>query len=183
MARRPKRQYRRSGRAGGFRKYIRGNVDEVLQLGTLATRTLVAQVFDESVEEKTYLSSVRATWTMSKFSPAVGIGPIMVGLAHSDYSAAEIEQFIENTGSWKQGDLINQEIGQRRIRVVGIFDTPDDAGDSVVLNDGKPIRTKLGWMLTTGQSVDQWAYNLGSAAVATTDLAIHLQGKANLWPR
>ncbi len=183
MARRARGSYRRKAYSRGFKNYIRGNVDEVLQLGTLASRTLVAQVFDESVEEKTYLSSVKATWTLSKFSPAVGIGPIMVGLAHSDYSAAEIEQFIENTGSWKQGDLINQEIGQRRIRVVGVFDTPVDAGDSAVLNDGKPIRTKLGWILTTGQTVDQWAYNLGTAAVATTDPAIHLQGKANLWPR
>ncbi len=143
----------------------------------------MAQVFDESVEEKTFLSSVRAAWTLSKFSPAVGIGPIQVGLAHSDYSASEIEAWIENTGSWKQGDLINQEVAQRRIRSVGIFETPADAGDSVTLNDGKPIRTKLGWILTTGQTVDVWAYNLGTAAVATTDPAVHLQGKANLWPR
>ncbi len=166
-----------------FRAYLRGNVDEVLALSTLASLTLISAVFDEVVEEQCWVSSVRGTWAMQRFTAQTDDGPIMVGLAHSDYTDAEIEAFIENTGSWSRGDLVAQEVGKRKIRVVGIFQTPALAAEASVLNDGKPITTKCGWMLTTGQTLRFWAYNLGTSALATTDPRLELQGHANLWPR
>ncbi len=171
---------RRRGRR--YRRYIRGNIDEKMSLGTLAGNTLVAQAFAESVEEKTFVSSIDVAWALLGLNPAVGDGPIVVGVSHSDYTAAEIEGFIENTGSWSEGDMITQrEIGRRLIKIVGIFHN-DTATTTEVLNDGRKLRTKLNWVLTTGDTLDLWAYNSGSSALDTTVAQLHINGHANLWP-
>ncbi len=173
-------------RGGGRRrmgKYLRGSIDEDLDLGTLGTKDVVLAAFDETVNERTLVSSIVLTWTLSNFTPIASAGPILVGVAHGDYTAAQIEEYIENTGSWNEGSMIGQEQANRKIRRVGIFDTPDAATDSSVLNDGKSIKTKLNWILNQGETLNQWAYNLGTAALATTDPRVHMAGHANLWPR
>ncbi len=165
-------------------RYIRGNVDENLSVGTLAAGTLISAVFDETVNERTLVSSVVASWSLSNMTPAEGVGLLVVGVAHSDYTDAEIEAYIENTGSWNEGDKIQQrEVGKRLIRRVGQFAAPSAAVSAVTLNDGKPIKTKLNWILLQGQTLRYWAYNQGTAAFATTDPDVRLQGHANLWPR
>ncbi len=168
----------------GRRKYLKGILTEDMQLGTLASKALVAQISSDTVVESTWLSSVKCTWAISDLTPADGAGPIMVGVAHSDYSATEIEEFIENANSWNEGDLVAQEIAKRKIRIVGIL-VPEVAGavGDGRLNDGKPITTKCGWILTTGNGVDIWAYNMGDVALGTTDPQVSVNGHANLWPR
>ncbi len=165
-------------------RYIKGNVDEELQLGTLSARTAVSVLFDESVIERTLVSSLVATYSIDAFTQGTDDGPIMVGVAHSDYTSSEIEEWIENTGSWNEGDLVQmREVGKRLIRKVGIFRNPDAATGSEVLNFGRPIKTRLKWLLTTGQTLRLWAYNLGNGNLATTDPNIHCEGHVNLWPR
>ncbi len=161
---------------GKRRRYLAGVVDEDLALTTLASLDVVAGIFDNVVNERTFCSSVDATWNRS--GGTIGEGPIIVGLAHSDYSPAEIEEFIENTGSWNEGDLVNQEIAKRKIRIVGAF--PGDAADEG-LSDGEKIHTKTKWVLLQGQSLQQWAYNR-SAGALTTGSAILTEGVAHLWP-
>ncbi len=163
-------------------KYIKGSVDESLLLTTLAARTLVSAPFDETVEERTLISSLVATYAMGDFTVGSDIGPIMVGIAHSDYTAAEVEEVIEATNSWTEGDLVAQEVARRKVRIIGIFSMPA-AGADAVLNEGKPIKSKLNWILNAGDTLDLWAYNLGASPVATTVPDIHCQGHANLWPR
>ncbi len=175
MAKHPKR-----GRK--FRKYLRGNADEQVDLTTLATLTLANAPFDDVVFNRTWVSTLIARWAMSNWTPIADVGPIMVGVAHSDYSKAEIEEFIENTASWNEGNLVQQEIAKRKIKIVGILENPADVNATAVLNDGKPIRTKCNWILMEGQTLQAWAYNLGTAAVATTVPRLRVQGHANLWP-
>ncbi len=166
-------------------RYIRGNVDEELSLGTLAGRTLVSQIFDDSVNERTLITSIVATWTLSDMTDGADIGPILVGVAHSDYTATEMEEFIENTGSWDEGNLVSREVANRKVRMVGQFGTPGGASSSgtMVLGDGKPIKTKLNWILNQGQTLDFWAYNLGDNALATTVPILQVEGHANLFPK
>ncbi len=165
-------------------RYIRGNVDENLGLGTLGAGTAVSVSFDETVNERTLVSSLVASWSLSNWTPINDVGPIVVGVAHSDYTDAEIQAYLDNTGSWNEGDKIQQrEVGRRLIRRVGQFEIPDDAQSAVVLNDGKPIKTKLNWILLQGQTLRYWAMNQGTAAIATTNPDVRLQGHANLWPR
>ncbi len=160
---------------------MKGVVDEEVPLGALAAKTLISAVFDETVLEKTRISSIVATWALNNWTPLAERGPIQVGLAHSDYSDAEVEEWIENAGSWNRGDKVSQEIARRLVRSVGIFDAASLAAGDAVLNDGRPIKTKLNWTLITGQTLRLWAYNLGVVAVGTTDPNVLLSGHANLW--
>jgi len=166
-----------------FRRYLRGNIQEDLDLGTLAAQTPVSALFDETVQERTLVSSIDVLWSMTDWTITTDAGPIIVGVAHSDYTDAEIEAYIENTGSWDEGDKVqSREIAKRLIRHVGVFDVAI-TNEISTLNDGKPIKTKLNWILTQGQTLRVWAYNQGQAAVATTTANVHLQGVAHLWPR
>ncbi len=175
MAKHGKRKYRR---------YIRGAIDKRMALGTLGADTVIGANFDGSVNERTFVSSIVAAWTMDEFTPASDDGPIIVGIAHSDYSDAEIEAWIENAaGSWNEGDLVAQEVGKRKIRRVGVFNDPASANQNVALIEGRMLKTKCNWILLQGQTVKLWAYNAGSSALATTDPTVHVQGHANLWPR
>lgn len=158
-------------------KYIRGSVDEELALTTLASKTVVGTTFDETVQERTLVSSIVANWSGKDFT--AGEGPIMVGVAHGDYSDAEIEAVIESTGSWNEGDKVAQEVSKRLVRRIGVLSLAD--GDPV-LNDGKPMKTKLNWILNQGVFLKIWAYNMGSGALTTGGI-VQAEGHANLWPR
>ncbi len=163
---------------------MKGTFEEVLGLSTLATKTLVKQDFADDVSESTWCSSIVASWSLGELTPATNDGPILVGIAHDDYVAAEIEDFVEATTSWDVGNLVQQEVAKRKIRIIGTFRVPAGGPtEVVVLNDGKPIRTKCNWMLETGQGLAMWAYNMGDSALATTNPQVHAAGHANLWPR
>ncbi len=174
-----KRKPSRRGRS--MANYVRGAVDEELDLGTLAARTLISTPFDEVARERLKVTSVIATYSLSDVTVATGDGPVLIGLAHSDYSDPEIEAYIENSGSWDQGDLTQQEVSRRKIRRIGVFESKDLAAEVAVLNDGKPIKTKLNWIMKTGQTVDLWAYNMGSSAFATTNPTLRAAGHANIF--
>ncbi len=163
-------------------KYLKGNVDERLDIGTLAGATLVLSTFDDAVVERMLVSSLKATWSLSDVTALENAGPLLVGIAHSDYTAAEIEEVIEAVGSWDEGNKITQERMRRQVRIVGQF-SDQGALRTQVLNEGRPITTKLNWILTTGDTLDVWAYNLGTAAFSTTDPQIHVEGHVNLWAR
>ncbi len=163
-------------------KYIRGSIDEDLDLGTLAAKTLIAGAFDESANQRMLVSSIVATWTLDGM--VAGQGPILFGIAHSDYDSPEIEAVIENTGSWDEGNKVAQEIAKRQVRIIGTMVGPMDTGtDDVVWNDGKPVKTKLNWILNTSDTLDLWAYNLSTAALTTAAPVLRASGHANLWPR
>ncbi len=165
-----------------YRRYIAGMCDETLVISTLASRVVVSAPFDESVSETAWLSSIKAIWSLNGVTVGDNVGPLLVGVAHEDYTAAEIEAFIENTGSWSEGDMVAQEVAKRKIRMVGTFGQAGVALGWDVLNEGKPIRTKLNWIVTTGQGLQLWAYNLGSQPFTTTSPDLHVEGKVNIWP-
>ncbi len=158
-------------------RYLRGRIDEGLSLGTLAAKTLVVDTWDQTVSERTLVSSIVSAWSIDELTDDQG--PIMIGVAHSDYTAAEIEEVIENAGSWDEGNKIDQERAKRLVRTVGIFAV--GGGEDQALNDGKPIKTKLNWILSAGDTLDMWAYNMSAAALSTTVPIVQAQGHANLW--
>lgn len=164
-----------------FRAYLKGKIDITMGLGALGAKAVTTFTNPDVLDETAWITSVRAVYTLSGFTPAAGDGPIYVGVAHSDYAIAEIEAWIENLGSWERGDKISQEIARRKIRQVGILVPPADTAAATSLNDGKPITTKCNWALTTGDTVKVWAYNAGGSPI-TTGSAVHVLGHANLWP-
>ncbi len=179
MARKGRKQYRRKRRA--LDDYLPGAVSVKLDVGALSAKKAVSQVFPDTVTERTRISSIRASYTLDEYTAGVDDGPVMVGIAHSDYTAQQIEDWIEQLDSWDVGALVSREISKRLIRKVGIFKNPADATGSSVLNDGRPIRTKLNWPLNTGETLQLWAYNLGASNLAGTNPNLSCEGKANLW--
>lgn len=161
--------------------YLPGNIDIDLGLGTLPTKSGVP-IDTQVVGEKRRVSSIKVTYTLSDWQVASNAGPVLVCVAHSDYTQAEIDAWIERTGAWSQADLIAEEVRRRKIRRIGIFPIPSVDGDSTVLNDGKPISTKLNWTLLTGQGLKFHCYNLGTANLIGSSNA-NFQGVAHLWPQ
>ncbi len=164
-------------------KYIRGTIDESTSFAGLAAKDVGTAIFDQVVIDRSLISSIVAIYSLRSFTPVANAGPILIGVAHSDYTGAEIEEFLETTDSWDEGNKVEQEVSKRLIRRIGTIDTPDDAADTSVLNDGKPIKTKLNWILNQGQTLQLWVYNLGSVDVMTTTPVVDIAGHANLWPR
>ncbi len=163
-----------------FRNYIRGSVDIDQSLSTLAADTAVLAA-TQVVAERTRVSSVKATYSISDQTPGANEGPIVVGVAHSDYSLAEIEAWLESTSSWDAANLVEKEVQGRKIRQIGVLDVPGGVGEAYALNDGKPITTKLNWILTTGQGLNFWFYNSGSSPISTSAPNGKVIGQANLW--
>ncbi len=159
-----------------FRRYIGGAFELTNSLGGLADGDVVGGTPSQSVTEEAWLSSIKATFALR--NSTAGEGPIVFGIAHSDYSDAEIEEYLENTGSWDAGDLVQQEIAKRKIRRIGVF---DGEGSEEKYNEGRSTRIKCGWMLFTGDNFKIWMWNKSGASL-TSGAAVMVEGKANLWP-
>ena len=164
-----------------YRKYLKGQVQVSHLLTSIQPKSLTGTQLGDSVTEKAWLSSIKCEWSLANWSPGVGDGPIVCGVAHSDYSDAEIEEWVENLGSWEAHDLIMQERSRRKIRQVAVIPTPGATSAAIVLNDGKPIHTKCGFMLGSGQTLRVWTYNRGTSALVDGAI-MDVMGHANLWP-
>ncbi len=170
---------RRRGR--NMSRYLKGIASEKMLLGTLAASTGIKENWDDSVDEASIVTSIVGSWALGNWSVATNVGPIAFGVAHSDYSQAEIESWYEATSSWDQGDLVAKEVANRKIRLIGIFAGAGVAVANIPFNDGKEVKTKLNWTLATGQTLALWAYNTGSTAVGGTDPSVNFSGHANIF--
>lgn len=101
------------------------------------------------------------------------------GLAHSDYSAAEIEECLEAQGSIDIGDKVAQEQANRLVRRIGtIAGSTGAAGSGNVYNLGQPVKTRLNWLIGIGDTISIWVRN-SSGVVWTTGSSVGAVG--HLW--
>ncbi len=159
-------QKRRPIRKRRMRGYRKLPVDAEALGGTVAADDVTATLFTPVMTEERRITSAELTWTWEGVT--AGNGPIVVGLAHSDYSAAEIEECLEAAGAWDEGDKVAQEQANRLVRVVGTF------GDGTVaqeLNDGKPVKTKLNWLIATGDTLQIFIWNRGDVLDTGSEVA------------
>ena len=163
-----------------MRKYLKGMVDDSHIIGSLATRSLSSQIFDDVVDERTLITSLEVAASLAQWSPTQNTGPVRFGVAHSDYSDNEIEAYLETTDSWSSGDLIANEIARRKIRTMGVFDNPPTLADIVTMWDGAKKKFKLNWILNTGQTLRMWSYNEGTVAIVGNPI-MKMSGHANLF--
>ncbi len=161
MARKPKRRFNlRKVRATGE-----------LALATLASDTAIAVGLTGASVNPYRLQSINATWGVRALT--AGEGPVTIGIAHSDYSVTEIKECLEATSSIDLGNKVEQERSNRLVRVIGTV-----LAQEPMLNDGKPIRTKLNWLISVGFEADMFAYNEFTGAL-TTGAVVHMSG--DLW--
>ncbi len=130
-------------------------------LATLANVTVVAGALVGTADGAYRLMSTRLVWSLK--SSTAGDGPIVVGLAHNDYTVGEIKEAIEAGSAISIGNKVANEQAGRLVRIVGIF--PGLSTDEV-LNDGRPVKTKLNWAIPIGSSVNVFAYNDSGATLA-----------------
>ncbi len=90
-------------------------------------------------------------------------GPVVVGICHSDYTVTEIKEAIEQIDALDIGNLKAQEEANRLVRVLGIF----SGAVNQYLNDGRPIKTRLNWLLPAGASVCFFIYNEDASPLTT----------------
>ncbi len=96
-----------------------------------------------------------------------------MGFAHSDYSVTEIKECLE-TLNIDPGNKVAQERAKRLIRIVGTF----GSNANEALNDGKPISTKLNWLITEAFQVNFFVFNDDTVALTTGSL-VNFTG--NMW--
>ncbi len=162
--------------------YVKGIINHVLSLGTLAGRTLVGSALSDTLGEVSTITSVVARYSLRSYTPADDDGPILCGFAHADYTDAEIEEVLEVVDSWNRSNKIDLERSRRLVRQIGVFEpNAADPLAPMALNDGKPIKTKINWTMQSGQTLRFWCYNLGTSALATTVPDFFVNGHANIF--
>ncbi len=165
-----------------FSKYISGAINQEIEMADpFAGKKFIGENVAQTVVDTTRVTTVRNTYSMNNFTPGADIGPFQVYVAHGNYTDAEVEEFIEQATSWDLGDMVAKEIRSRRIRLIGVFENPKAVAETARLNDGRPITTKLNWVLAEGDTVKFGLYNSGGIAATTTVINLHVFGKANLW--
>ncbi len=155
----------------GRRRRRRGvrmlKVSELISLGALGAGAMISGVFDSTVDDTTYLLSIEAVWSLAEHT--VGQGPIVVGVAHSDYTSSEIGAWFAAAGAWDRGNLVAGEVNTRKIRQAGVFNGNEV---SETLNDGRAIKTKLGFSVSPGDTLQTWALNQDTSPLTTGSLVL-----------
>ncbi len=140
-----------------------------LPLGTLGSVTVVKQDLTVPYEQSFHVISVDCQFSLSKFENNSSDGPIICGYNHSDYTVGEVGEALD-TPVASPGNKVEQEKNRRWVRRVGSLVMPgvqDATIQSAVLNDGKPIRTKLNWTIDEDDSLEVFAFNAGSSGLTT----------------
>ncbi len=147
-----------------------------LAVGALATKDVISGNASASPTIGLRVMSVVATYTWSNLG-ASDDDALEFGWAHSDYSAAEIEEALEASATMDAGDKIAQEQANRLVRLIGTISgaLAGAQGGGQGFNDGKPMKTRLNWLLTPGDTMDIWVRN-GSGTVYTTGSSLQVVG-------
>lgn len=143
------------------------------QLAILAPTTgaITTVTLSDSVINRMFLLSGK--WVVALRDNTPLDGPIFFGVAHSDYTDAEILEWYNAQGNWDQGDLVAREQGRRKCRKVCIF-AGELANEKV--NNGMEVTTPLKFIVEEGASFTLFSINEGGAT-RTTGGVIELQGK------
>ncbi len=158
-----------------MKNYVKQRIVDAVTIGALAQNALAADDLGTALEEEGRISSLDGIWTIRGGTNTEG--PIVFGVAHPDYTAAEIEACLEsqNTGP---NSRIESEVARRLVREIGVI--LDVVGDPS-FNDGRPVKTKLNWPVGEGMTpVKGWVLNIGTGQMTTGALLLFV-GKANLF--
>ncbi len=147
------------------------NVNENVTLGTLASGVVISQATDQ-FEREFFAISCDLNWSMSGFTGAEG--PLEVGVAHGDYTVTEIKENLDLTGMEDPSDKITQEQGRRLVRRSGKF---RGQLSNEQINDGKPVRTRLRFMLAGSVATLQFFVHNLNASALTTGAIVQIDGK------
>ncbi len=178
MARRPSKRYSR-GRRRRTPRRIR--VAAGVSTTALPTLDVVAGAITQVATETYRLLSVRFAYTWEDIAAIIDDG-LEFGLAHSDYSAAEIEECLESQASIDRGNKTAQEQSDRWVRSIGRISNYGNVaeGGSAPFNGGRKLKTRLNWAMTTGDTLNLWIRN-GSGTVWTVGGSVQAIGEMYIY--
>ncbi len=148
-------------------------------IGALAAADVVVGVLSGTLTNTLRVISCNGSWTIINLAAAVD-GGFEFGVSHSDYTAAEIEECLEAQSSMDLGDKVAQEQANRLVRTIGTISPEGTAlvGGEISFNEGKPVKVRLNWLLSIGDTLNMWVRN-GTGTVYTTGSALAFVGE--LW--
>ncbi len=155
----------------------RVRVADELAIGALATLDVVSANMTAAATDPLRVISLTATFAITDLGATADDGQ-EIGIAHSDYQANEIEECLEASGSIDKGNKLAQEQANRLVRSLGFATESPGTGAGMSINEGQPLKVKLNWLLSTGDSLVMWVRN-GSGNVYTTGATLAVIG--NLW--
>ncbi len=150
-------------------------VHALIDIGALATGVALKGALWDLAQDCRVISA-DLTWTI--FGMDLLDGPVDVGLAHGDYTVAEIAEAMDASPN-SDSDKIAIEKSNRQTRLAGTFQQPVNTGAGQVLNNGRKIRTKMGWYFSKDIDLVLFAINRGSPAL-TVDTTVSVSGMAYL---
>ncbi len=167
MAKHQKRGRRRNS------KFFVYPVETTLSLGSLSADAVLLSALTAFGITKVRLISADLTW--SRKGATVNEGPVRVGLANNNLAIGEVAEKLDARPT-SQTDIIAMERSRRPVRDAGAFQG-ENANET--LNDGKVIRTKLGFVLDEGAELSIFVRNKSGASL-TTGGVVQVQGKLYL---
>ncbi len=169
MARRKTSHRRR--RSFNLRKV---RVAETIGITALAAGDVITGFLTNAGTDPYRLMSIDCSYSVVNLGDQIDDGQEF-GVAHSDYTAAEVEECLESQAAIDLGDKVAQEQSNRLVRSIGRMSGLGATGGGRVFADGRPVKTKLNWHMSTGDQLNAWIRN-GSGIVYTTGAALSIQG-------
>ncbi len=154
-------------------------IESSLAVGALAASDVTSSALTATSANKYRVTSVKCSYMIADL-PALADGGYQFGIAHSSYTAAQIEEAIEATGAIDIGNLVSQEQANRRVREIGTIGGSQGTavGGEILYNEGRPVKTKLNWNIGIGDTLVMYVRN-GSSVIYTTGAL--LKSKGEMW--
>ncbi len=150
-------------------KFFAYPIEVDVTLSTLGAGVVTSGAMTALGVTKAYCISADVTWSIDGLTEDEG--PLRVGLFNGNLSNTEVSEKLDARPT-SQSDIIAMERSRRPVRPAGKF-----AGNETneVLNEGKSIRTKLGFIIDEGVELEAYVRNDGSGALTTGAIA-HASG-------
>ncbi len=152
-----------------------------MSIGALASADVISSAIVNNATNNMRVVSAHLAFTWADVQATIDDAAAF-GLAHGDYTAAEIEECLEAGGAMDKGDKIALEQSNRLVREIGQFASiaGSPVGGGAQFNEGRPVKVKLNWNLSIGEALQVWVRN-NSGVVYTTGSTLSTSGK--LWVR
>ncbi len=148
-----------------------------IALATLADETVLTSALLSAFGEDFFCIS--ADISLALDNVALSEVPVEVGLAHGDYTAAEIKEYV-NANLTDPDDKIAQEHSRRQIRRIGLFGVN---AENQVLNHGDQQRIKLRFSIGDTKELKLWIMNHTGAAMTTGAIVTAVGTLYGRWQR
>ncbi len=119
---------------------------------------VVAGSITDAVTSPLRIVSARLTYNMSDV-PQVSDDGHEFGLAHGDYTAAEVKECLDASGGINKNDKIAMERTNRLVRTIGTMAGQQSVDGGRSYNQGEPEKTKLNWYVGVGETLAIWIRN------------------------